>query len=184
MPRKPDPALEARILNAARRLWIKGGDEALSMRAVARAAGTNTPAIYRRFPHRTDILRALVRTVQQELLEVLQTCNSLEEAGRQIFEFALAHHGEYALVTSGLLYRIGEPQPNFTYMKRRTAEWLGGKPEDHIPLLVAIWSAVHGTAMLLITKTAPKGTEEALSSALSCTVRMLVRNRAELSVKR
>ncbi len=183
MPRKLDPALEARILDAARKLWIKGGDEALSMRAVARAARTNTPAIYRRFRHRTDILRALVRRVQQELFEVLQPCKSLEEACRRILEFALAHQGEYVLITTGLLYRIDEPQPNFVLMQRRSAEWLGGTPEDHTHLLMALWSAVHGTAMLLITKTAPKGTEEVLASVLTATLRVLVENRAALSAK-
>ena len=51
MPRPPDPDLEERILKAARKLWKKGGENALTMRAVAKAAGTkNTPAVYRRFP--------------------------------------------------------------------------------------------------------------------------------------
>jgi AcrR family transcriptional regulator len=183
MPRKPDPALEARILDAARKLWIKGGDEALSMRAVARAARTNTPAIYRRFPHRTDILRALVRRVQQELFEVLQTCQSMEEVGRRTFEFALAKQSEYVLITSGLLYRIDQSRPNVRYVQERGAEWLGGNPEDHARLLMAIWSTIHGTAMLLITKTVPKGMEEVMSSVLTATLKMLVQNRAALSVR-
>ena len=59
MARQPDPDLEDHILNAARKLWKKGAGKALTMRAVARAAGTNTPAVYRRFPRREDILRAL-----------------------------------------------------------------------------------------------------------------------------
>jgi len=41
MPRQPDPGLEDRILNAAQRLWKKGGETALTMRAVARLAGTS-----------------------------------------------------------------------------------------------------------------------------------------------
>ena len=44
MPRHPDPDLEERILKAAHALWRRGGDKALTMRVVARAAGTNTPA--------------------------------------------------------------------------------------------------------------------------------------------
>src|ERR1700730_9339646 len=64
MPRQPDPNLEDRILNAAQALWKRGGDKALTMRAVARAAGTNTPAVYRRFKDRRDLVRGLVlRTV-------------------------------------------------------------------------------------------------------------------------
>ena len=49
MPRHPDPDLEERVLRAADGLWKRGGEHALTMRAVARAAGTNTPAVYRRW---------------------------------------------------------------------------------------------------------------------------------------
>src|SRR5436309_2943122 len=49
MARHSDPELEDRILQAARKLWHDGGEEALSMRAVAKAAGTNTPAVYMRW---------------------------------------------------------------------------------------------------------------------------------------
>jgi hypothetical protein len=42
MPRKPDAALENRILDAAYKLWSKRGEDALTMRAVAKAAGTTT----------------------------------------------------------------------------------------------------------------------------------------------
>src|SRR2546429_426225 len=44
MPRHPDPDLEERILKAAHTLWKRGGERALTMRAVALAAHTNTPA--------------------------------------------------------------------------------------------------------------------------------------------
>ena len=183
MPRKPDPALEARILNAARRLWIKGGDEALSMRAVARAAGTNTPAIYRRFPHRRDILRALVRKIQLDLFDALKDCKSPEEAGERTFAFAMRHRREYILITSGLLYQLAEPQPNYGFMKQRCAEWLGGNPEDYGRLVLALWSVVHGTAMILISKSAPKGTEDELPSVLSTVLKVLARNQAAIIAK-
>ena len=177
MPPKLDPIVEARILNAARKLWIKGGDDALSMRAIARAARTNTPAIYRRFRHREDILRALVRGAQQQLVEVLQACHSLEEAGQRLFEFAMAHQREYQLITSGLLPRINEPRPAFELLKRRSAGWLGGSPQDYTRLVLAVFSLVHGTAMLLITKTAPKGIDNELLSALNTTLGVVIQNR-------
>jgi AcrR family transcriptional regulator len=62
MPRQPDPDLQERILNAAQKLWKKGAEKTLTMRAVAKAAGTNTTAVYRRFRNREDILRAAART--------------------------------------------------------------------------------------------------------------------------
>ena len=63
MPRQPDPDLEDRILNAAHMLWKRGGEKSLTMRAVARAAGTNTPAVYRRFKDRKDLVRGLLRRI-------------------------------------------------------------------------------------------------------------------------
>ena len=57
IPRQPDPELEARILEAADALWRRGGEKALTMRAVAKAARTNTPAVYRRFKDREHLIR-------------------------------------------------------------------------------------------------------------------------------
>ena len=178
MPRKADPLLEDTILRAARKLWTRGGEKSLSLRAVARAANTNTPAIYRRFRNKTEILRALVRTVQQELFEALQTCNSLQEIGEKTLDFGLAHPREYLLLTSGLLSRIGEPQPNLEFAKRKSAEWLGGTPEEHNRLVLASWCLVHGTAMLLITKTVPRGSEKEMRAGFARALETLSREEA------
>jgi len=76
MPRQPDPDLHERILNAAQKLWKKGAEKTLTMRAVAQAAGTNTPAVYRRFRNRDDILRALLRRIQQDVGDALRPAGS------------------------------------------------------------------------------------------------------------
>src|SRR6266571_3778489 len=87
MLRHVDPEVEGRILQAAQKLWHKGGEKALSMRAVAKAARTNTPAVYRRFRNREEILRALVTYYQQEFFKVLQPCRSLQEVGQVYLDF-------------------------------------------------------------------------------------------------
>jgi AcrR family transcriptional regulator len=178
MPRKPDATLEGRILNAARKLWIKGGDDALSMRAVARAAKSNTPAIYRRFRNRKQILRALLLSAQDDLYKVVQHCNSAEEIARAVFEFALSRPQEYQLVTAGLFARLNEPQPNFEFARKQLAQWFGGTPKDQTRLTVALFAVVHGTAMLLISKTVPTDAEVDLREVLPITLELLVRNRA------
>ena len=71
MPRHPDPDLEQRILDAASRLWARGGEKALTMRAVAKAAGTTTPTVYERYRDRDDILRALRLQTRRELFAAL-----------------------------------------------------------------------------------------------------------------
>jgi AcrR family transcriptional regulator len=151
MPRHSDPELEGRILNAARKLWHKGGETALSMRAVATAAGTNTPAVYRRFRNREEILHALVGAYQQELYGGLVTCRSPEEAAECLLDFALGNPREYELIMSGLLARMTTERPNFELMAYRCAEWFGGSAKEHEGMVFAIWALVHGTAMLRIT---------------------------------
>ena len=89
MPRPPDPGLEDRILNAAHKLWKKDGSKALTMRAVARAADTNTPAVYRRFRQPPRSVRALLRRSQQEFGSILQPCRSVEEAVAAYLRHAL-----------------------------------------------------------------------------------------------
>jgi len=151
MARHNDPDLEARIFQAARKLWHQGGESALSMRAVAKAAGTNTPAVYRRFRTREDILRALVSSYQQQLYKILVRCKSPLEAAEAMLDFALAQPREYELIMSGLLARMTDERPNFELMSHRCAEWFGGSAKDHEGLVFALWSLVHGTASLTIT---------------------------------
>src|SRR5215471_5441999 len=100
MPRYADPDLEKRVLDAAQKLWRAGGDRALSMRALARAAKTNTPAIYRRFRDRKDILRALMLRFRNRYVEAIQSSRSLEDSVEAYIDVALKHSREYELYFS------------------------------------------------------------------------------------
>jgi AcrR family transcriptional regulator len=184
MPRHPDPGLEERILNAARKLWIHGGDKALSMRTLARAARTNTPAVYRRFRNRNEILRALAQKTQQELFTRLEGCGSLQELWQCALEFILAHPAEYKLMIAGLFFRAGEPRPSFELMKRRSAELLGGSPEDHAEMVLALLALVYGTATLMISNAIPQGYEKKLCPVVTEAVELLVNNAVALSVRK
>ena len=166
--RQADPDLEHRILSAARRLWNRGAGKALTMRAVARAARTNTPAVYRRFPHRDDILRALLLRIRAEITEELRAALSVEEACEHYVDYALHHPHDYELyylheyellfsdkssrdVTLNQLLK--EKRPAIELMKGKLAAQLGGVPDDHERLTLALWALLHGTVMLLIAKT-------------------------------
>ena len=82
MPRHPDPDLEQRILGAASRMWARGGEKALTMRAVAKAAGTTTPTVYERYRDRNDILRALRLQTRSELFAALSRTRTLRRHSR------------------------------------------------------------------------------------------------------
>ncbi len=187
MPRRPDPDLESKILDAAQRLWKKGGEKALTMRAVALAAGTNTPSVYRRFRDRDDILRGLLQRIRLELAALLDEASSAEEGCERYLDYALSHpheyelfyRHEYELFRSPRSRRAGVSavgQPGRDAMRRQLAERLGGSPKDHERLLTALWMLGHGTAMLLIAKTIlPKDLEKA-RAVFTETVAALVRS--------
>jgi AcrR family transcriptional regulator len=192
MPRQPDPDLQERILNAAQKLWKKGADETLTMRAVAKAAGTNTPAVYRRFQNREDILRALLRRIQLDVVNSLQPCSSPEEACERYLEFAVSHAHEYELFYTHA-YELSHParsdhasplreyRPTMQFMENKLAERLGGTAADHTRLSLALWTMAHGTAMLLISRAIPAGHVTELRSVFTAAVEALINNSSSLS---
>jgi AcrR family transcriptional regulator len=187
MPRRPDPGVETRILSAARKLWKKGGEKALTMRAVAKAAGTNTPALYRRFQSRQEVLQALLRQVQQDVAEAVRPSRSPEEACERYLEFALSRPHEYELFYDHA-YQLPRPsrvsrtvalrehRPTMALMEAKLAERLGGSPEDHSRLSIALWALAHGTAMILISKSIPPEHAAELRSVFSSAVQTMIRN--------
>ncbi|HKH99021.1 MAG TPA: TetR/AcrR family transcriptional regulator [Candidatus Sulfotelmatobacter sp.] len=152
MPRQPDPGLEQRILDAASRLWARGGEKSLTMRAVAKAAGTTTPTVYERYRDRDDILRAIRLQTRRELFAALTRTRTLRQAVRRQIDFALEHSFAYEVLFDG----VGEPPsshepwPSFNLIRERVAERLGGNPRKYTRLMLSLWSLMHGTAMLII----------------------------------
>jgi AcrR family transcriptional regulator len=199
MPRHPDPDVEDRILVAAHRLWKHGGDKALTMRAVARAARTNTPALYRRFKDRKDVQRALLLRIRQEVVAELEQAKDPGEACDRYLDYALRHPYEYELFfrhdyellqkgrahgkPAGRL-NSGHPgrdrpdtdRPGVEAMRRILARGLGGEPADHSQLVQALWMVAHGAAMLFIAKTIEPESADAARSVFRATVRMLLQN--------
>ena len=92
MPRHPDPELEKRILTAASRLWARGGEKKLTMRAIATAAETTTPTVYERYRDRADILRALRLQTRRELFAALNPTRTLTEAVQEYLNLRYTTH--------------------------------------------------------------------------------------------
>jgi len=195
MPRHPDPDLEARILNAAHKLWHRGGDDALTLRAVAKAARTNTPAVYRRFKDRHDLLRGLLLRIVDRLGNIFEASHNLEAILESYVEFALREPHEYELFYTyaqelnprkrpgGPAQPIRDSRPNFKLVEERLAERFGGSPEDHTQLALALWALAHGTTTLLLSKALPEGHEEELRAASRSAVKALLKYGAEFSEK-
>jgi AcrR family transcriptional regulator len=152
VPRHSNPQLEPRILQAACRLWSRGGEKALTMRAVAFAAGTTTPTVYERFRDREDILSAVRRQTREDLFQALASTRTLAQACRRYLEFALKNDHVYCVLFDGTfqLPSLHEPWPSFNLFRQRLAKRLGGSERHQTRLMLSLWGLMHGTAMLVI----------------------------------
>lgn len=187
MPRQPDSGLEERILHAADVLWRRGGERALTMRAVARAAKTNTPAVYRRFNDREDLLRGLLLRIAGRIRHEFARGDTLEQMAEAYIEYALKMPHDYELFYSharalsprrgrGEARPIRESRPNFAFVEQVAARQLGGAPEDHTELALQLWALLHGTTTMLLAHSIPEGHEDHLRAACRSAVKALVEN--------
>jgi hypothetical protein len=69
---------------------------------------------------------------------------------------------------------IRESRPNFAFTEQLLAEDFGGKPEEHTDTALILWALLHGTAMLLLSKSIPEGHEEAMRAACRAGVRAVL----------
>jgi len=185
MPRHPDPDLEERILHAADVLWRRGGEKSLTMRAVAKAAKTNTPAVYRRFKDRRDLVKALLLRIAHRIRSNFEQGQTIEEMAEMYVNYAVKMPNEYLLFYSharemsprkgpGMARPIRESRPNFALLEKLLAKRVGGKPEDCTQLALEVWATLHGTTMMLLQKAIPEGHEEQLREACRAAVRTLL----------
>lgn len=133
-------------------MWARGGEKSLTMRAVAKAAGTTTPTVYERYRDRDDILRALRLKTRSELFVALNQTKTLQESVQSYLRFALENPHDYEVLFDGVGQppSLHEPWPSFNFMRQRLSEKLKGSPRQHNRLMLGIWSLMHGTAMLVI----------------------------------
>jgi AcrR family transcriptional regulator len=185
MPRKADAHLEGRILDAAYKLWKARGENALTMRAVAKAAGTTTPTMYQRFRDKRDLLVLLRSRALGKLVTALKPACSPAETCQRFLAFASTHPNEYRLLTADWAARLSrdEPKPTFDLIKQRLAEELGGKPEDHARLAMALGAIVHGTAMMLLTEGVRENVSRELRSACHEACEALIQYEATRSMQ-
>ncbi|HMD40807.1 MAG TPA: TetR family transcriptional regulator [Candidatus Acidoferrum sp.] len=154
MPRKADKNLEGRIVDAAYQLWTQGGEHALTMRAVARAAKTTTPTLYERFKDKHDLVVFLRERARTRMFQAVQPAKSAAEACELGLKFTLVHGNEYLLLASDWAQRLGrrEPLPSYEFLKARLAEDLGGAPDNYARLALSLVALIHGTAIMILSE--------------------------------
>lgn len=141
MPRAPDPELEKKIVAAAMRLLDRGGESAITLRAVAKEAGTTTPTIYERFRDRDALLRRLVDFLTNQVLIALMPKKSVEELFSEYLRFNCPRPMRFNLMvdTFGTRLASGEKMPVYELLKSRISYQLGisGRKSEDLGLAVA-----------------------------------------------
>lgn len=111
--------LRAEILDAAGHLLSElGGEDALTIRGVARAVGIAPASIYQHFADRTELVRGLLEHEFQRLHDLIEQADAEVDAedvvGRvraQVLaygDFAMTRPGHYRLMLSGVARRAPE----------------------------------------------------------------------------
>jgi AcrR family transcriptional regulator len=173
MPRKADQGLEARIVDAAYQLWSKGGEHALTMRAVAKAAKTTTPTLYERFQDKRDLLVFLRERARQRMFQAVKGAGSATEVCEVGLQFMLANGNEFRLLVSDWAIRLAKKEhlPSFELLKKKLAQDLGGAPEDHLGVALSLVALINGAAFMV----ASEGLNEELLSELETACREAIR---------
>jgi AcrR family transcriptional regulator len=147
--------LRADILTAATGLLDRGGERAVTLRAVARAAGIATPSIYPHFPDQPAVLLAVVRAAVTELAHRLDAAAAaagedatqrLYAVGHAYLAFAATHPRRYRAM-SGAAADLVVPIPRlFAGVLTDCAAAGHSASTDPAADAVALWLGLHGLA--------------------------------------
>ncbi len=164
--------LRADILAAAERLLIQTGDEgAVSIRAIADAAGVTPPSIYMHFADKTELLAAVSQARFHDLDRVMEEAaassdgpfEALWARGRAYVRFGLENPEHYRIL---FMTKPGPERPAkeegdlpgltaFSHLVEEVARCMdAGALAAGDPFLVAtgLWTGVHGITSLLIAR--------------------------------
>jgi AcrR family transcriptional regulator len=170
MPRLADEHLEARIVQAARKLWQTHGAKSLTLRSVARAAGTTTTTVYKRFRNKEALLLALAELVQARITAKTISAATIEGSYRRFLQFADQHPHEYQLLWGPAWAELlgpERPRPIKVWLLEKFAARFGGEPQGYVLNYYALFLLVHGTANLLIVTRDRRMKAEMVDSCLA-----------------
>ncbi len=165
--------LREEILHAAEQLLVAEGDkDAVTVRAVAKAVGVSAPSIYLHFADKDELFYFTCRRVFEQfnarLVEALAAegtvVDRMMRAGRAYVSFGLEHQGQYETLfgsksqdTIPVEHVASDPGVHaFSLLVALIQAGVDeGELRDDLDVqsaAIAVWSAVHGTVNILLTK--------------------------------
>jgi len=177
LARTADPKLEAKVTRAALRLLDKEGMSALSMRAVAKAARTTTPTLYDRFENHENLLAAITKRINEELLGRIAAQNSIESMILECVQYAASHPYRYELLYKqrAKIWATDEPKPVFEALKKQLAVQLKMRGAALDETGLALMALMHGSSVFRIAMGPNSAAHAEVEKATSFAVRRIVR---------
>jgi AcrR family transcriptional regulator len=168
--------LRAALIAAGLKQLESGDLESLSLREVARNVGVSATAVYRHFPSKELLLKALAAQGLAMLAEQQQWAAAkakgrlaFAETGRAYVRFALANPNLFRLIfihTPGRLRpEVASPEGSAARQLRDyMGHTLGPRASDEQKFVAALraWSLVHGLAMLILDEQVDRKAGEAM----------------------
>ena len=176
MARTPDEHLKERILDVAQGLLRSQGEKGITLRAVADAAGTTTPTVYKRFPDKSAILLALALRARERYVKRQSQRKSLRSAAEGYLDWAVEHPHEYKLIYGPYwtkVFAIEMGRPGLEWLQEKLAELHGGGPQEYELAAAALWMLMHGAASLLSQEPTGRTPDEIRRKCLAACDRLL-----------
>ena len=137
----------------------------ISLRQLARDVGVSPTAVYRHFPDKNALMRALAEAGIDQMAEWQRQAaagakqsDAFASTGRAYIRWALANPALFRL-TFGQCNQIGGEvfgDNNAAQMLRRSAEQFTGSEVGAQRLMIQAWAVVHGLAMLILDGQLPR----------------------------
>jgi AcrR family transcriptional regulator len=139
------------------------------MRVLAQRLGAHAPSLYRYFPDKDTLLRAVSATFLSDLAQALDHHASLTGMARAYWDYGLRYPNRYAVIVSHVPEAA---QPSFTAEVQvpEPLHELAARLSPDRPLVAtrALWSYLHGAVSLRLSWPTPEGLdpEEAFAAGL------------------
>jgi AcrR family transcriptional regulator len=152
MPRKADPRLEKAIISAATRLLDKHGLEAVTIRDVAKAAGTTTPTLYERFRDRDALLMGVLDRIAYDMVGRMERTKSVQAIGEVFLDYCARYPNRF-----DLLHRVWPPtlptnrrRPTYELAVRRLQSEFGHSLKDSQAIASSMMAILLGTSVFML----------------------------------
>jgi AcrR family transcriptional regulator len=166
--------VRARILDAARELFVAHGVEAVTMRKIAARIDYTATALYSHFEDKEALLRAVCDTDFKALRGAFERIGRIEdpierlrELGREYVQYALEYPNHYRLMfmtphtmpdpAKSAIERGNPDQDAYAFLKAVIVDALAAGRfraglDDADELAQLLWAGVHGVVALYLTK--------------------------------